>query len=75
MFGVLGILIGVPAFAVIYDGIKRICKYRLHLKGLPEATTPYTYVDKINDGHLRLITDPIEDTEKEGVVITIKRDE
>lgn len=75
MFGVFGILIGVPAFAVIYDAIKRLCKYRLHLKGLPEATTPYTYVDKINEGHLHLITDPAEESAKEGVVITIKRDE
>lgn len=57
LFGALGILIGVPAFAVIYNAIKRFSKWRLHKKGLPESTTAYTYLDTIEDGTLKLMTE------------------
>lgn len=72
IYGILGILIGVPAFAVIYSAIKEISKNRLLAKGLPEYTTAYTYLDKIEEGKIILHNEDSE--KKEGVVITLKLD-
>ena len=42
MFGFLGMLLGVPTFAVIYYIVKRVVNYALRKKNLPEDTMDYT---------------------------------
>ena len=49
LFGVLGMLLGVPAFAVIYAFIRRKITTRLKTKGLPVATTPYINLEHISE--------------------------
>lgn len=49
LFGVLGMLLGVPAFAVIYAFIRRKITTRLKVKGLPESTTPYINLEHISE--------------------------
>lgn len=74
LYGMIGILVGVPAFAVFYDAIRRFTKWCLHKRGLPESTTPYTYLEYIEDGKLILMTDQKKEAAKEPVVISIKLD-
>lgn len=42
MFGFLGMLLGVPVFAVIYYIVRRLVNYALRKKKLPESTINYT---------------------------------
>ena len=42
MFGFLGMLLGVPTFAVIYYIVRRVVNYALRKKKLPEDTMDYT---------------------------------
>lgn len=42
LFGIWGMFIGVPVFAVIYSLIKRLCNTLLAKKGLPTNTLEYT---------------------------------
>lgn len=42
MFGFLGMLLGVPTFAVIYYIVRRVVNYALRKKKLPEDTRDYT---------------------------------
>ena len=42
MFGFLGMLFGVPTFAVIYYIVRRVVNYALRKKNLPEDTRDYT---------------------------------
>ena len=42
MFGFLGMLLGVPTFAVIYYIVRRVVNYALRKKNLPEDTMDYT---------------------------------
>lgn len=48
-FGVLGMAIGVPIFALIYAAFKRKVNRNLLAKGLPSNTLEYQYLNKIND--------------------------
>ena len=41
IFGVLGMFIGVPLFAIIYSIIKDIIEAKLRKKGLPTQTDDY----------------------------------
>ncbi len=48
LFGFIGMLIGVPAFAVIYTGIKTLLRRKLEKSGLPTETAAYenmSYLD------------------------------
>ena len=48
LFGVMGMIIGVPAFAVIYMGIKTLVNNKLKKSGLPSETAMYenmSYID------------------------------
>ena len=48
LFGFIGMLIGVPAFAVIYTGIKTLLRRKLEKSGLPTETAVYenmSYLD------------------------------
>ncbi len=47
MFGVVGMIIGVPAFATIYYVVKRLVENALYKQELPAETAEYVNVDKI----------------------------
>ena len=47
-FGVLGMLFGVPIFAVIYYIIKRIVEHVLRIRRLPKETTDYIHLEKVD---------------------------
>lgn len=47
--GVLGMIIGVPFFAVLYAMIRRITNKMLQKKGLPLETSKYLDVDYIEE--------------------------
>ncbi len=49
LFGVLGMLIGVPTFAVLYMLIRRFIHHMLKRKGMPTNTAEYMHVDYISD--------------------------
>ncbi len=60
LFGILGMVIGVPVFAVIYAGIRAVTGRRLEEKHLPSSTEAYMQVFSIGqDGtFLRYETEP-----------------
>ncbi len=41
LFGVMGMFLGVPAFACVYTAVRAYSAYRLKQKGLPEDTASY----------------------------------
>jgi len=49
-FGVVGMIAGVPIFAVIYAWTSRFIRRRLAKKELPTDTKPYRKVERIEDG-------------------------
>ncbi len=49
IFGFFGMIVGVPAFAVIYYVVVRIINHRLERKGLPVASEVYREADKLAD--------------------------
>lgn len=49
LWGVFGMLVGVPIFAVIYAAIKSIINTKLTKKNLPTDSDVYTYVCAIDD--------------------------
>lgn len=51
LFGFLGMLVGVPTFAVIYAGIKTLVRRKLEKSGLPSETAVYenmSYFDPVS---------------------------
>ena len=60
LFGVFGMVIGVPVFAVIYAGCRQLGRNRLKKKGYPYKTGEYLEVGTINeDGSVNPIP-PVE---------------
>lgn len=51
LWGVLGMVVGVPLFAVIYTGVKAYVNAKLQEKKLVTDTTKYIYVDYIDEKH------------------------
>lgn len=49
IFGVLGMFVGVPIFAVLYAGFKALINKLLAKKSLPTETQPYLLVGSIGD--------------------------
>lgn len=49
LFGVLGMIVGVPIFAVFYAGVKSIVNRLLRKKDLPTQIQPYLTVGQINE--------------------------
>lgn len=49
LFGVFGMVIGVPIFAVLYSAIKRIVNYNLNKRKLPTETSLYLNVGSIDN--------------------------
>lgn len=52
LFGVLGMIVGVPIFAVFYAGVKSIVNRLLRKRGLPTQIQPYLTVGQINEGKI-----------------------
>jgi len=55
LWGVFGMLIGVPLFACIYTGVRRYCSWRLEEKGLPSHTRNYHTHKPLSDEQLEEI--------------------
>jgi len=55
LFGLVGMIIGVPVFAVIYYLIKTMLEYRLKKKNLPVETEVYTDVERIDKDSNQLL--------------------
>lgn len=49
LFGVLGMIIGVPIFAVLYAGVRSLVNNRLKKKELPPETGKYETVDYVDE--------------------------
>jgi len=49
LFGVLGMIVGVPIFAVIYAGVKSVVNRLLRKKDLPTEIQPYMTVGQIDE--------------------------
>ncbi len=49
LFGVLGMIVGVPIFAVFYAGVKSLVNRHLRKKNLPTELEPYMTVGQIED--------------------------
>lgn len=49
LFGVLGMIVGVPIFAIIYTAIRSVIETRLGRKDLPAETAEYENVDYIDE--------------------------
>lgn len=49
IWGPLGMLVGVPLFAVIYTSVRALIASNLAKKSLPDNTAKYVYVDYIDD--------------------------
>ena len=47
LFGIFGMIIGVPIFSVIYSLIKEFVEYLLERKGLPKASNAYKAENEI----------------------------
>lgn len=58
LFGVLGMLLGVPTFAVIYAFARRKIVKKLKHRGLPVATDDYIDLDYINDENVAVAVVP-----------------
>lgn len=56
-FGILGMAIGVPVFALIYAAIKRKLNNALKSKGLATDTRKYMYLDRINGSEMVELTE------------------
>lgn len=55
LWGVAGMIVGVPLWAVIYAMVKRIVGRMLKRKGLPSETKQYLNVDKIENNAFVMI--------------------
>ena len=52
IFGIPGMILGVPLFACFYHGMRRLIHYRLAKKGMPVKTYAYTRAAYSEDGKL-----------------------
>ena len=49
LFGILGMVVGVPIFAVLYAGFRALVNRQLAKKDLPTETQPYLMVGSITE--------------------------
>jgi predicted PurR-regulated permease PerM len=69
IFGPIGMIIGVPAFAVLYEGAKRLVNKSLANRGLPTETESYSEIISINPETLEPVLSeglPEKETEEEN---------
>ncbi len=72
LFGILGMFIGVPVFAVIYAEIKRkVCK-TLRKKELPDNTENYMKLRHIHNKVLQIQEDPSHSSKQEPKSVPVK---
>ncbi len=65
LFGVMGMLIGVPFFAVIYAAVKSVVNTMLEKKALPIESEKYTKIDYVDEtGVFHEILEPVKEAEK-----------
>ena len=62
LFGVFGMIIGVPIFAILYSAVKRIVNYKLNKRKLPTETSMYLKVESI-DSNAKFIENTSESDE------------
>lgn len=59
LFGVMGMIVGVPIFAVFYAAVKSIVNHSLRKKEMPLDTGAYYSVDYVNeDGEFNMLSEP-----------------
>ncbi len=64
LFGFVGMLIGVPTFAVIYSLISRLACYCLLKKGLPTETESYTHnISLLKNKKRKSVSQPVQAAE------------
>lgn len=71
LFGILGMFIGVPVFAVIYAGIKRNVRRLLRKKELPDDTQNYMKLRHIHDKVLQIQEDPSHSSKKKQETVPV----
>ena len=72
LFGVFGMVIGVPVFAVLYAGFRQFNRNRLKKKGFPYKTNEYLTVGTINeDGTVNPIPPFEKRPQKEGFITSL----
>ena len=72
LFGVFGMVIGVPVFAVLYAGFRQFNRNRLKKKGFPYKTNEYLTVGTINeDGSVNPIPPVEKRPRKDGFITSI----
>ncbi len=72
LFGVFGMVVGVPVFAVIYAGLKQLGRNRLKQKGYPYRTRDYIDLGSINeDGSVNPIPPMEKRPEKKAFISTV----
>lgn len=49
LYGVIGMIVGVPVFAVIYAAVKSIVNYALQKRGMPQNTAMYMDVGSVDE--------------------------
>ena len=75
LFGFVGMIVGVPIFAVIYDIFKRLMHYCLHRRGeteaitdfeneFPEAESKPSVIERIKNARVRNQTQPTAEAEE-----------
>lgn len=64
MFGFLGMIVGVPIFAVIYAAIRSVMHSKLNAKGLPIASKLYVDVDYMDEEGIHYLEKEIEEPKK-----------
>lgn len=65
LFGFMGMLLGVPVFAVIYYILQRIIYHLLRKRKLPEETEKYVFAEKVDMNTNELCYPKTEETKKE----------
>lgn len=59
LFGVMGMIVGVPIFAVFYAAVKSVVNHALHKKEMPSDTGVYYSVDYVNEeGEFSMLSEP-----------------
>lgn len=76
IFGLFGMFIGVPVFAVFYTEVKKKINKELLKKNLPDSTSAYMHLRHIHNHELQIQSDPSVSTkanEKPELKIIIKK--
>lgn len=74
LFGVPGMIIGVPTMALIYYLVGRLTSYRVRKKGLPDATDDYYNMERVDEVKNTIINhDPDYERSKKYVNIKMFR--